>query len=141
MKQKSLLGALALLAALFLTHWLDGGQPSPADEATRAPVELSPAQSGKMLTIEAEVIKLLRDDNNGSRHQRFLVRTSSGQRVLVAHNIDLAQRIDDVAPGDPIRIRGQFEWNEKGGVLHWTHDDPRGDHDPGWIEHLQRRYQ
>lgn len=141
MKQKSLLGVLALLAALLLSQWLDGGQPAPADEAAREPVELSSAQSGQVLTIEAEVVKSLRDDSNGSRHQRFLVRTLSGQRVLVAHNIDLAQRIDDMSPGNPIRIRGQFEWNEKGGVLHWTHHDPRGDHEAGWIEYQGRRYQ
>jgi len=145
MKQKSLLGAVALLAALLLSQWRDGGRSGPTGESAQDPVVLTAAltseRSGEVVTVEAEIVKLLRDDNDGSRHQRFLVRTGSGQRVLIAHNIDLAERLDGITAGDPIRIRGQFEWNEKGGVLHWTHHDPRGVHEGGWIEHQGRQYQ
>lgn len=87
------------------------------------------------------VVTLLSDDNDGSRHQRFIVRLNSGQTLLVAHNIDLAQRIDSLAEGDSIRFYGQYEWNEKGGVIHWTHNDPSGSHVAGWIEHKGKRYQ
>ncbi len=149
MKQKSLMGVAALLAALFLSQWLpDGeskrtghaGQETPA--LTNALTDaLTIAQSGEVVTIEAEIVRLLRDDNEGSRHQRFLVRTRSGQQILVAHNIDLAERLDGVTPGDPILIRGQFEWNEKGGVVHWTHHDPRDVHEAGWIRYRGRQYQ
>jgi hypothetical protein len=38
---------------------------------------------------QAVVIKILPDDLEGTRHQRFIVRLSSGQRILIAHNIDL----------------------------------------------------
>ena len=145
MKQKSLLGAAALLVALFISQWLEqrpeNQGPTSTGEAPSAPVSLSTAQSGTMMTIDAEIIKALPDDNEGSRHQRFLIRTPSGQRLLVAHNIDLAQRVNNPVPGEPIRIRGQFEWNDKGGVLHWTHHDPRGTHDEGWIEYGGQRYE
>ena len=87
------------------------------------------------------VIKLLADDNRGSRHQRFLIRLASDQTLLVAHNIDLAPRIDSLKVGDEIRFFGEYEWNPKGGVLHWTHHDPKGSHVGGWIEHNGRRYQ
>ncbi len=39
-----------------------------------------------------KVSRILSDDNQGSRHQRFILRLSSGQTLLVAHNIDLALR-------------------------------------------------
>jgi len=44
----------------------------------------------------------LKDDNEGSRHQKFILQISGGQTVLVAHNIDLAPRISDLRIGDTV---------------------------------------
>lgn len=93
------------------------------------------------VTGEGTVVKVLRDDGNGSRHQRFIVRLDSGRTVLVAHNIDLAPRIDGLRAGDAVAFSGEYEWNPKGGVIHWTHRDPRGRHPEGWIRHDGQRYQ
>ncbi|MES9970592.1 MAG: DUF3465 domain-containing protein [Candidatus Thiodiazotropha sp.] len=87
-----------------------------------------------------EVVRLLADDLDGSRHQRFIVRLTSGHTVLIAHNIDLAPRIDLLDAGDRIAFSGVYEWNERGGVVHWTHHDPQGRRQGGWIEHQGRRY-
>lgn len=87
------------------------------------------------------VIKLLPDDLNGSKHQRFIIQLSSGQTLLIAHNIDLAPRINSLQIGDRITFFGEYEWNEQGGIVHWTHRDPRGHHVAGWIEHQGKKYQ
>ncbi len=87
------------------------------------------------------VIKTLRDDLKGSKHQKFIIRLSSGQTLLVSHNIDLAPRINSIRSGDPIEFYGEYEWNSKGGVIHWTHHDPRGRHTSGWLKHNGRTYQ
>ena len=81
------------------------------------------------------VIKILADDNKGSRHQKFIVKLASGQTVLIAHNIDLARRINSINIGDSIEFYGEYEWNAKGGVVHWTHHDPAGRHKDGWLKH------
>ena len=90
--------------------------------------------------LNARVVKLLSDDNEGSRHQRFILKPNTDFTVLVAHNIDLAQRVP-LQKGDTISLYGRYEWTERGGVIHWTHHDPKGYEPGGWIEHQGRKYQ
>lgn len=96
-------------------------------------------RSGVMLTAAGRVVALLADDTEGTPHQKFLIEVAPGHTVLVSHNLDLAERIP-LAKGDAVEVRGQYEWNEKGGVLHWTHDDPAGRHPEGFVEHAGVRY-
>ena len=92
-------------------------------------------RSGKMVEGAGTVERLLHDDNDDSRHQRFILRLGSGQSLLVSHNIDLAPRVAQLEEGDHIAFRGQYEWNDRGGVLHWTHRDPDGHRQGGWLQH------
>ena len=79
------------------------------------------------------VTKLLRDDTQGARHQRFLLDVG-GLSILVAHNIDLARRVEPLRKGNVIEFRGEYIWNAKGGILHWTHHDPSGRHAGGYLK-------
>jgi hypothetical protein len=87
------------------------------------------------------VSRVLPDDNKGSRHQKFILRLASGQTILIAHNIDLAPRIPNIRRGDSVEFYGEYEWSQKGGVVHWTHHDPRGRHIGGWLKHKGRTYE
>jgi hypothetical protein len=160
-------GRLALLAIALLGAWYWGGSPSPQafspsrdepsrdgfvatqqpaiperdgeDEALRRAVA---AQArGLPLQVSGVVERILADDRNGSPHQRFIIRTSSAITLLIAHNLDLAPRLEGLAPGEAVRVVGDYEWNERGGVMHWTHDDPAGYHRAGYVEWRGRRYQ
>ena len=90
------------------------------------------------MTADATVIKNLKDDKKGSQHQKFLVELAPDITLLVAHNIDLAPRAP-VVKGDKIKIKGRYEWNNRGGVVHWTHHDPKGKKEGGWI-YADNRY-
>jgi hypothetical protein len=85
------------------------------------------------------VRRLIADDSDGARHQRFILDLRNGQTVLMAHNIELAERVP-VGLGDRIRFRGMYEWNEHGGLVHWTHRDPLGLDDGGYIRHRSKTY-
>ncbi len=95
--------------------------------------------SGVWVEVEGTVERTLADDREGSRHQRFILRLASGQTLLVAHNIDLAERVP-LREGDRVAVRGEYEWNERGGVLHWTHRDPRGRRRGGWVRLGEETY-
>lgn len=98
-------------------------------------------RSDMLVEGRGEVIRMLADDNEGDRHQRFILRLGSGQTLLIAHNIDLAPRLPDLKVGDAVEFAGEYEWNEQGGVVHWTHHDPRGQHRAGWLKFDGRMYQ
>ena len=83
--------------------------------------------------VTAKVKKLLSDDDESPRHQRFLIELSSGRTLLVAHNIDLAKRVP-VRSGTRVEVAGLYEWNAEGGVLHWTHADPEARHPGGYVK-------
>jgi hypothetical protein len=97
-------------------------------------------QSNIQVQGRGKVTRVLSDDNEGSRHQRFIVEMDSGQTLLVAHNIDLAKRVVSLRSGDYVEFHGEYEWNSKGGVIHWTHHDPQGNHVAGWLKHNGRTY-
>ena len=100
------------------------------------------ASGASNIQVEGEgaVIRVLPDDVNGGRHQRFIVQLASGQTLLIAHNIDIAPRIDALEIGDSVRFNGEYVWNAKGGVIHWTHHDPQGRHVAGWVVHNGKTY-
>ena len=81
----------------------------------------------------------MRDDEDGSRHQRFIIDIGNRQTLLIAHNIELAERVP-VGMGDRVYVRGLYEWNDLGGLMHWTHRDPLGSEDSGWIRYRRKIY-
>ena len=117
--------------------------PGPATERRTAPLADNSAigrafaSGASNIQVEGEgtVTRVLPDDLNGSRHQRFIVQLASGQTLLIAHNIDIAPRVDGLQVGDSVSFNGEYVWNEKGGVIHWTHHDPQGRHVAGWVRH------
>lgn len=131
----------ALLLALLLVSGCAPARPAQASGDEVFSAAFRDRTSGIEVTGSGVVTRSLPDDNDGGRHQRFIVELSSGQTLLIAHNIDVAPRIDTLRVGEMARFHGVYEWNDQGGVVHWTHQDPTGGHEAGWIEYGGRRYQ
>ena len=144
--KKALLIAILAAACLgsFQALTVRAGAAATAERAASSDERLAMAfrqrQGDLLVRGSGTVLRVLADDNSGSRHQRFILRLDSGQTVMVAHNIDLAPRIASLRAGDRVGFSGEYEWNAQGGVIHWTHHDPAGRHDAGWLEHDGRMY-
>jgi len=98
-------------------------------------------QSNVQVSGSGTVTRLLADDTQGGRHQRFILQLASGQTLLVAHNIDIAPRLDGLAVGDQVGFYGEYVYTDQGGTIHWTHHDPAGTHVAGWLEWRGHRFQ
>ena len=116
---------------------VDAGLQTGGDAVEQA---FAAQRSGLWLETRGRVIRILKDDNEGARHQKFILQLDGGHSVLVAHNIDLARRIP-AREGVSLTVRGRYEWNDRGGVIHWTHHDPDGQEQGGWIEVGDVRYE
>ena len=97
--------------------------------------------SNVQVQSEGRVKAILRDDNEGSRHQKFILSLNNGLTILVAHNIDLSPRIENLRKGDTVEFFGEYEYSAQGGVIHWTHHDPQGRHEDGWLKYDGKTYQ
>ena len=97
-------------------------------------------RSGIQVSGSGKVIRILSDDTDGSQHQRFILKLASNQTILIAHNIDLAPRVESLKVGDTISFYGVYEWNSKGGTVHWTHHDPKRRHVGGWLKKGSKTY-
>ena len=109
---------------------------APDDDSLRRAMENR--ADGVPVTGRGVVQRLLPDDRDGSPHQRIIVRVAGGGTVLIAHNLELGTRIAPLAEGDTLEFAGDYAWNDKGGVVHWTHPDPAGGHRAGWLRRIPR---
>lgn len=139
---------IAAAGAVFAFMFVSYASPNPATKQGTAPLADNPigcAFSSRISDVQVQgegtVIRILADHLDASRHQRLIVQLASGQTLLITHNIDLAPRIAGLKVGDSVGFNGEYVWNEKGGVIHWTHHDPQGRHVAGWVMHNGKRYQ
>lgn len=135
---KKAVTTLLVLIAAVLAWWQQQADPNMnARKIDQGGLIIEAAYQSKKsdfwVEFEAQVSHILSDDDYKPRHQRFIVEFPSGHTLLIAHNIDLAPRVP-VIVGDRVQVFGEYEWNDRGGVMHWTHKHPDGS-SKGWIRH------
>ncbi|HMF27656.1 MAG TPA: DUF3465 domain-containing protein [Candidatus Cybelea sp.] len=76
-----------------------------------------------------------------SPHEGFLMRLGSGCSVIVRVevNTDFTGSIP-MERGQHVLVKGEYEYYPLGGVIHWTHRDPRGRHAGGYVATGDRIY-
>jgi hypothetical protein len=135
-KRRDPLRRLLVVVLIAAAVWAAGCAPSSATRVGDQAIAHAFSAHASAVEVQGRgvVDRILADDAQGSRHQRFIVRLASGQTLLISHNIDIAPRLAPLHVGDVVTFRGEYIWNDQGGVVHWTHHDPSGEHEPGWLK-------
>jgi hypothetical protein len=126
--------ALALAATLLLAC---GGRDSPDDQTLHQ--DIATNINGAEVTFDATVVS---DPVTGGDHERFVVKTTTGESLEVDHNTKLATYVP-VHTGDKVIIHGKLyiDPGPRYGV-HCTHARTSGGCPvPGWIEFNNAYYE
>jgi hypothetical protein len=119
----------------------EGGGEDALCKSQKEVLEAQGAQARKVeVLFSARVARLLPDDTEGLPHQRFLLRLANGSTVLVAHDTKYAPHVP-IQEGDRVSVKGEYIWNARGGVVHWTHHSDTFRHESGFIESGGKRYE
>jgi hypothetical protein len=126
--------AIACVALVLLAC---GGRESADDQGLHQDIQSN--SSGAEVTFDATVVS---DPVTTGDHERFEVKTTTGEMLEVDHNVSLAQSVP-VQNGDTIVIHGQLyiDPGPRYGV-HCTHaHTSSGCPNPGWIEYNSNYYE
>lgn len=123
----------------FSIHGLNAGIVSKSDRKLGRAFDRK--QGEFFVRFRAMLLRKLPTDNRGIRHQQFLVELSTGQTLLIAHNIDLAPRVKGLRRNTAIRIFGEYIWNREGGIIHLTHRNTSDRGPDGWIKYRGKKYE
>lgn len=127
------LASLAVAGGFWLAACAGGGaDPNAAVyDAWRA------QRSNVEVTARGSVARLLGIARGPSGlHEGFLLHLSGaaghGLTVRVEDNVDITGEIP-LSAGDQAEVRGEYIYDSRGGLIHYTHHDPRGRHPTGYV--------
>jgi len=116
----------------------DSGSNAAVYDAWRA------GRSHIEVTASGSVARILGERPGPSGvHEGFLLhlRGSEGRglTVRVEDNVDLTGPIP-MRTGDDVTVRGEYIYDPRGGLIHYTHRDPRNRHPGGFVRVNGRLY-
>lgn len=78
------------------------------------------------------VTQLLPDDTQGLPHQKWVATLSNGLKIQIVYNLNMGLKVP-IKVGDKFAVGGQFIWTDQGGLVHWTHEDPKQVRPDGYV--------
>ena len=133
-----IVGTSIMLVAGWSLHSIPGYKVEPGNHVVEK--AFYDNQSGMMVEVSGEVVRLLGRETGDSRLQWFQMRTPEGQYLLVGHENGLAKPIP-LEARDHVIVRGMYEWTESGGSIRGTQKDNSLARQHGWVEHKGNKYQ
>jgi hypothetical protein len=137
LRRRGVILALALLSAAGCA-----GRPDQPDNAHVCAL-YSSGSSGDEVLVRGNVVALLGSSTGSSgEHEGFLLKLHDQCDLLL--RVETNTSITGPVPlheGERIIVKGQYEDDATGGVIHWTHHDPAGRHVAGYVLAGSKMYQ
>ncbi len=127
-------GRVILVALIGASLCACAASRAPDDAAVCA--AFSAQRSGVEVVAQGSVTHVLGvQAGRSSPHEGFLLRLDSGCAIVVRVevNTDFTGTIP-LSIGQRVLVKGDYEYYSRGGVIHWTHRDPRGRHENGYVD-------
>jgi hypothetical protein len=131
-----------LALALTLLAGACSGQAEQPNNAQVCSLYAS-GSSGVEVIAQGTVLGILGMHNGPSgEHEGFFLKLNQECDLMlrVETNVDITGPVP-IQNGETVTVKGQFEDDAEGGVIHWTHHDPRGRHVSGYVEANGKLYQ
>jgi hypothetical protein len=131
-----------LIAAFVIAVAGCAGQPEKPDNAFVCQSFSSQASKQEVLA-EGRIAYVLGTSNGPSgEHEGFLLKLSGDCDLLVRveTNVDITGPVP-LRAGETVTVKGEYEFEPTGGVVHWTHHDPAGRHIGGYVLAAGKLYQ
>ncbi len=139
----SLLLAVSFTFSASFSYSYQTQQPRPGQITDDADLVRAARAQKRQHYIEAGnlvVTKILPDDRQGLKHQKWEARLSNGQKIQVVYNSDMGARVP-VEVGDQFGVGGEFVWGRQNvGIMHWLHEDRKDRRPDGYVYHEGQVY-
>jgi hypothetical protein len=126
--------ALALAVVLVASAGCGGGVTEKPDNAHVCALYASGTSDAEVVA-QGTVLGVLGTHNGPSgEHEGFLLKLTQQCDLMlrVETNVDITGPVP-LRAGETVTVKGQFEDDPGGGVIHWTHRDPSGRHVAGYV--------
>ncbi len=134
----------ALVVAMLIASATGCSAPANAPENGAVYDAWRAQQSRVEVDASGSVARLLGERSGRyGPHAGFLLHLSGGASHGLTVRVEVNERFTGPLPlvaGEPVQVRGEYEFDPRGGVIHWTHRDPRRRHPDGYIVLARHRY-
>lgn len=98
-------------------------------------------RGGVFVESVGRIVKILDDQITPYPAQVILIRLSSGQKLIIKHDINLGSALPTLKKAEALQFKGIYKWNDRGGMILSTHKNNDFPKHSGWLKYDDKIYQ
>jgi hypothetical protein len=131
----------SILAVALLALCACSSQPEQPDNSLVCQTYAGQGSNQEVIT-QGTVVNVLGERGGPyGEHEGFLLKLDGDCDLMlrVETNVSITGFVP-IRRGEKVIVKGEYEYDPMGGVLHWTHHDPAGRHVAGYVVSAGKTY-